>query len=95
MDFKKFGPVLKNNENPHQRYMYTVQLIYAHIPEQTTVAVMLRSFKGVQAASKVLQAGNMTPSPQPTIIRSIINNVDPPSKNENSSYVLPFVKLRA
>lgn len=56
---------------------------------------MLRSFKGVQAASKVLQAGNMTPSPQPTIIRSIINNVDPPSKNENSSYVLPFVKLRA
>lgn len=51
-----------------------------NIPEYTTVAVILRSFNGVQAAKSVLQAGNMTPSPQPTIIRSMINNVDPPTK---------------
>lgn len=60
-------------------------------PEYTTVAVILRSFKGVQAANNVLHAGKSAPSPIPTITRSIINSVGPPIENQfykSYSYIL-------
>lgn len=47
-------------------------------PLYTTVAVMLRSFKGVQAASSVLQDGNMIPSPIPMMIRKTMRALAPP-----------------
>lgn len=55
------------------------------------MAVILRSFSGVHAASNVLQLGKMIPSPTPIMMRKTISNVEPPEMDIHKENVLSFM----